>query len=161
MFWGWMVQAMSKSPLKNLTKLLTKNTTPDFRRLEIMETNAPSSDATPAGGFQLLPLDKIDDPSRPLRTDLTPESVQDLVLSIKQMGIIEPIIVRPVGDRYEIIAGHRRMTAASIAQLTLIPTIVKNIGNEETEIFKKHPPALKLALSAKKNITPPRRNFCF
>jgi len=126
-----------------------------------METNAPSSDATPAGGFQLLPLDKIDDPSRPLRTDLTPESVQDLVLSIKQMGIIEPIIVRPVGDRYEIIAGHRRMTAASIAQLTLIPTIVKNIGNEETEIFKKHPPALKLALSAKKNITPPRRNFCF
>ena len=101
-------------------------------------TDALSSVSAPIEGFQLLPLELIDDPARPLRTDLTADSVADLVLSIKQMGIIEPIIVRPIADRFEVIAGHRRLTAASLAQLSLIPAIVKNIENEEAEIMKLH-----------------------
>ena len=55
-----------------------------------------------------LPLALLDDPERPMRQDLTPESVGDLAMSMKEVGMIEPIIVREKGDRYEIIAGHRR-----------------------------------------------------
>ena len=73
-----------------------------------------------------------------MRSDLTPDSVADLVLSIKQMGIIEPIIVKPRAGRFEVIAGHRRLLAATIAQLTLLPAIVRDLGVEETEIMKIH-----------------------
>lgn len=120
------------------TKLLSRNSPARRDTKTKMETNQPTSQPTPAGGFQLVPADQIDDPARPLRTDITPESVQDLVLSIKQMGVIEPIIVRPKGDRYEVIAGHRRLLAATIAKLPLLPAIVRNSGNEETEIIKLH-----------------------
>lgn len=101
-----------------------------------MDKSLPANPAP--GGFQLIPLEKIDDPARPMRSDLTADSVADLVLSIKQMGIIEPIIVKPKADRYEVIAGHRRLLAATIAKLPLLPTIVRVLGVEETEIMKIH-----------------------
>ncbi len=91
-----------------------------------------------AEGFALIPTALIDDPARPLRSDLTPESVAELIVSIKQMGIIEPIILRPANGRFETIAGHRRLYAAQIAKLEQIPCIVRKLGNEETEIMKIH-----------------------
>jgi len=89
-------------------------------------------------GFALIDTKLIDDPSKPLRSDLTPDSVADLVLSIKQLGIIEPLIVKRQGQRYEIIAGHRRFISAQIAQLEQVPCIIKQLGAEETEIMKLH-----------------------
>lgn len=101
-----------------------------------------SSPATPLvqqdDGFKLVSLELIDDPAAPMRSDLTTESVQDLVVSIKQMGLIEPIIIRPVGQRFEVIAGHRRLVASRICQLDQIPCIIKRLGNEETEVMKIH-----------------------
>lgn len=102
-----------------------------------MDDNQLPQPSEPLQGFKLLPLELIDDPARPLRSDITPESVADLVLSIKQVGVIEPIIVKPQGERFEVIAGHRRLLAATIAKLTLLPCIIRTMGAEEGEIINK------------------------
>jgi ParB family chromosome partitioning protein len=88
--------------------------------------------------FEVLSLDLIDDPARPLRSDLSPESVEDLVASIKQVGIIEPLVVKEVGKRFEVIAGHRRLVAATIAGLALVPCYVVKADPQISEVLKMH-----------------------
>jgi len=88
--------------------------------------------------YEILPLDKILDPTRPLRNDLSPESVVDLVASIKQIGIIEPLVVCRSGDSFEVIAGHRRLMAAEVAGLALVPCLITEVTGIEAEILKLH-----------------------
>ncbi len=88
--------------------------------------------------FKSISLDLIDDPEQPMRTDMTPASVEELVLSIKQVGIIEPIVVKPSGRRYEVIAGHRRIYACRLAKLPVVPCYIKHASKEETEMLKIH-----------------------
>ncbi len=102
------------------------------------ETPKPVEPAAPTIEYKVISLDLIDDPERPMRTDLTPESVADLVLSIKQMGIIEPLIVFPKSDRYEVIAGHRRRYASELAKLAEVPCHVHQANKEQIEMMKIH-----------------------
>lgn len=88
--------------------------------------------------FARVSLDQIDDPERPIRTDLSPESVEDLVYSIRKVGLLEPLVVKPVGERYEVIAGHRRLIAAQIAPLAEVPCYIVQADPEQTEIYKLH-----------------------
>lgn len=92
----------------------------------------------PKTEFATISLDIIDDPARPMRHDLSPESVEDLVISIRQVGIIEPLVVKPVGKRYEVIAGHRRLVASSIAGLAQVPCYIVDATKEQTELLKIH-----------------------
>jgi ParB family chromosome partitioning protein len=103
-----------------------------------MEPNQKQTNNMETEGFHLLPLELIDDPARPMRSDLTLDSVQDLVMSIKQVGILEPLLVTSKDGRYEVIAGHRRLMAAQAAGLNEAPCIVRKVGNEEKEIMKIH-----------------------
>lgn len=64
------------------------------------------------------------------RRDMDPEALDELANSIRAQGIIQPLIVRPVGDRYEIIAGERRWRAAQLAGLNEVPVIVRDIPDE-------------------------------
>ncbi|PJB41997.1 MAG: chromosome partitioning protein ParB, partial [Deltaproteobacteria bacterium CG_4_9_14_3_um_filter_44_9] len=57
--------------------------------------------------------------------------IEDLVVSIKEKGIIQPLIVRDVGDGYELIAGERRWRAAKRAGITEVPVIVKKASDTE------------------------------
>ena len=59
------------------------------------------------------------------------EALQDLAQSIKEHGVIQPIIVRKIGDKYEIIAGERRYKASTLAGLTKIPAIIRNLDDKE------------------------------
>ena len=59
------------------------------------------------------------------------EALQDLATSIREHGIIQPIIVRKIGDKYEIIAGERRYKASTLAGLTKIPAIIRNLDDKE------------------------------
>ncbi|MFH1441192.1 MAG: ParB/RepB/Spo0J family partition protein [Candidatus Omnitrophota bacterium] len=61
-----------------------------------------------------------------------PESLKELKQSIKEKGIIQPILVRRKGDAYELIAGERRFRAASLLELGEIPAIVKEIQDEDS-----------------------------
>jgi ParB family chromosome partitioning protein len=59
------------------------------------------------------------------------EALQELAESIRAQGVIQPILVRPIGDgRYEIIAGERRYRAASMAGLSEVPVTVRDVADE-------------------------------
>lgn len=88
--------------------------------------------------LKILPLDKIHDPERPLRFDLSPEGVHDLVESIKRVGIIEPLVVTKVKDDYEVVAGHRRLVAAGLAGLAVAPCMIVEVSGLEKEMMKIH-----------------------
>ncbi len=60
------------------------------------------------------------------------QALKELAVSIKEHGVIQPIIVRKVDNKYEIIAGERRYKASTMAGLTKIPAIVKNLDDKES-----------------------------
>lgn len=81
----------------------------------------------------MVPVEKIvPNPNQP-RRDFEPEALQDLADSLRQKGIIQPLIVREIagGDRFEIVAGERRWRAAQIAQLHELPVIVREFSDSE------------------------------
>lgn len=65
------------------------------------------------------------------RKDMSQQALEDLALSIRAQGVIQPIVVRKVAnDRYEIIAGERRWRASQLAQLSEVPCIVRDVPDE-------------------------------
>ncbi len=99
---------------------------------------AAAGAARPAGDELVrLPLDLLQRGKYQPRIDMRPESLAELAESIKAQGIVQPIVVRPVGtpaptesQRYEIIAGERRWRAAQLAGLAEIPAIVRRVADE-------------------------------
>lgn len=59
-------------------------------------------------------------------------ALKELALSIREHGVIQPIIVRKIGTKYEIIAGERRYKASTMAGLTKIPAIIRNLDDKES-----------------------------
>lgn len=65
------------------------------------------------------------------RKEFNQEALDALVNSIREKGVLQPLIVRKNGDKYEIIAGERRWRASKLAGLTEVPVIEKELDNEE------------------------------
>ena len=61
------------------------------------------------------------------------EKLEELALSIGKYGVIQPIVVRPVGNKFEIIAGERRFKASRLANRSTIPAIVINLSDKDSE----------------------------
>jgi ParB family chromosome partitioning protein len=76
-------------------------------------------------------ISKID--SNPYQTRLAyyHESMEELKQSIKQLGIVTPLVVRPIGDRYQLVSGSRRLKAAQELGLKEVPVIVKELSDQE------------------------------
>ena len=65
------------------------------------------------------------------RRDMHPEALEELAESIKVQGVMQPIVVRPIGDgRYELIAGERRWRATQLAGLDKIPAVIRDVPDE-------------------------------
>lgn len=88
--------------------------------------------------FKEIPLHKINDPKFDARFDYSPESVEDLVDSIRRVGIIEPLVVRKEGKEFSLIAGRRRRTAADILQLATVPCLIVESTEEEADLLTLH-----------------------
>jgi len=81
--------------------------------------------------IQNLPLAQImPSPLQP-RTEFRSEHLTELVESIREQGIIQPLIVRKVGEKYELIAGERRWRAATELQLAEAPVIIRKASDRE------------------------------
>ncbi|MGC8744243.1 MAG: ParB/RepB/Spo0J family partition protein [Verrucomicrobiia bacterium] len=76
-----------------------------------------------------VPIDKLKPSAFQPRKDFSQESIAELAESIKQQGILQPLIVRRAGEYYEIIAGERRYRAAQIAGLTEAPVVIKEVDD--------------------------------
>lgn len=83
------------------------------------------------GAQDEIDINLIDPNPRQPRTVFDQEALQELVTSIKEIGILQPPVVRKVGNRYELIMGERRLRAAKIAGLTRIPVIIRQTPNNE------------------------------
>jgi ParB family chromosome partitioning protein len=78
-----------------------------------------------------IPIDLIVlNPYQP-RKQFYEESLQELADSIRNFGVIQPILVRRKDDQYELIAGERRLRASKLAGLALVPAIVTDYSNQE------------------------------
>lgn len=88
-----------------------------------------------ANGDQLkaIPVDLIQRGQYQPRLEIRSEALEDLAESIKAQGVIQPVVIRPVGNggRYELIAGERRWRAAQLAGLSTIPAIIKHVADAD------------------------------
>lgn len=76
-------------------------------------------------------LDKLKAREDQPRKNFDDDSLEELATSIKADGVIQPIVVRKVGDKYEIIAGERRFRASKLAGLEKVPIVVKNVSDRK------------------------------
>ena len=83
------------------------------------------------GAQDEIDINLIDPNPRQPRTVFDQEALQELVASIKEIGILQPPVVRIVGARYELIMGERRLRAAKLAGLKQIPVIIRQTPNNE------------------------------
>ncbi|ELS03443.1 ParB-like partition protein [Xenococcus sp. PCC 7305] len=85
-----------------------------------------------------LPLEKIIISQQQPRCYFDPDKLEQLTISVKEHGILEPLLVRPLKDKnYELVAGERRFRAATAASLKEVPVIIKELNDKQ---------ALQLAL---------------
>lgn len=66
------------------------------------------------------------------RTEFDRDALESLAQSIKEKGVLQPLLVRKKNDKYEIIAGERRWRAAQLAGLEKVPAVIKNLSDSET-----------------------------
>lgn len=79
-----------------------------------------------------IEVDKIVPNKFQPRINFDEESLDELAKSIKEHGIIEPLVVRQVDDKYEIIAGERRYRAACMAGLPTVPAVLSNMDDQQS-----------------------------
>ena len=105
-----------------------------FDAVDMMTADVPKAET--GNGLQSLPVDKIkpfhDHPFHLYQG----ERLDDMVESIREHGVLNPVIVRKKGNGYEMLSGHNRQNAAKLAGLTEIPAIVKEgLSDEEAYVY--------------------------
>lgn len=90
------------------------------------ETSKPSGE-----NFLEIDLDLIEPNSEQPRSRFTEEKLEELAQSIRANGIVQPIVVRKRGARYQIVAGERRWRAAQKAGLQKIPAVIKEVADDK------------------------------
>ena len=88
------------------------------------------SAAPPQGDLRMLPVSQLAPGKYQPRLDMRPESLQELADSIRAQGLMQPILVREAGGRYEIIAGERRWRAAQLAGLNEVPVLLREVADD-------------------------------
>jgi ParB family chromosome partitioning protein len=98
-----------------------------------VEAPVAGAGAAPArGGLQMMPVSSIEPHLDQPRRHFDEEALEELAASIKSRGLIQPLVVRPHGHRYHIVAGERRWRAAQRARLHEVPVIVREFSDSET-----------------------------
>lgn len=102
----------------------------------IAAPDAVNSDGQPSsvsldGSLRHIPIEFLQPGKYQPRKDMSPDALEELSTSIQAQGIIQPIVVRSVGEnKYEIIAGERRWRASQMAKLHEVPCLIKEVPDE-------------------------------
>ncbi len=112
---------------RGLSALLpTRPATPTGNSASAVAT-APAVEMTPSR----LPIDSVQaNPLQP-RTVFEPAKLEELAASIRANGVIQPIVVRKLGDGYQIVAGERRWRASKLAGLAEVPVVVQDVADPQ------------------------------
>ncbi|MBN8551539.1 MAG: ParB/RepB/Spo0J family partition protein [Caulobacterales bacterium] len=99
----------------------------------LSEAGADAPDAPPPSAPTDIPIELIRrNPEQPRRT-FTEAELESLTTSVKERGVLQPILIRPApdGDGYQIVAGERRWRAAQRASLATIPTVIRELDDRQ------------------------------
>ena len=88
-------------------------------------------EAEPSGDFFQCEVNRIRPNRFQPRRNFSGTDLEELSRSIAEQGVIQPLLVRRDGDRFELIAGERRLRAAKMAGLSEVPVVVKTVGDTE------------------------------
>lgn len=98
--------------------------------LSAAESESPVRNVSEKSLYQ-LPIEIIRQSPHQPRQIMEPEALQALSESIRQQGVVQPIVVRKMNNEYELIAGERRWRAAQQAGLQEIPAVIKSVNDQE------------------------------
>lgn len=123
----------TKKSRAKASKAATSNPNPDVQEVPQDASSFETADQQPAPAVQLLDLNKIVNSTYNPRKDFRSETLQELADSIRQVGVLQPICVRPKEGGFEIVYGERRYWAAAMAGLKFIPALVRELSDAEAE----------------------------
>jgi ParB family chromosome partitioning protein len=93
------------------------------------------TEETPTSGLERVAVERIDpNPFQP-RREIPAESLKELANSIRASGMVQPVLLRPVNGRYQLVVGERRWRAAQLAGLEHIPAVVREVSDREALEF--------------------------
>jgi ParB family chromosome partitioning protein len=94
--------------------------------------SSPAPAATEAPAAVELPIDSIvRNPNQP-RKDFSDKALRELAASLGQSGVLQPVVVRRLGDGYQLVVGERRWRAAKLAGLTRIPAVIRETTDAQS-----------------------------
>jgi len=100
-------------------------------RPQVAPPVAAPAEPTADGGVREIPLDMIDRNPWQTRTRMDEAALEELATSIRSSGVLQPIVVRYIDNRYQLIAGERRWLASQRAGKATVPAIVRTVSNEQ------------------------------
>lgn len=113
--------------------LATSNASRDRQeeQAEQPQVAAPATQAGKEKELRRLPVEWLRPGKYQPRRDMAPDALEELASSIRAQGVIQPIVVRPVGpEQFEIIAGERRWRASQMAELDQVPCVVRDVPDD-------------------------------
>lgn len=113
------VADQAPAPVPVVSRFVTPKPSP------VVESTLPED-----AGLREIPVEQIVPNRRQPRTDFDEASLQSLAASIKSAGLMQPIMVRPLSNGYELVAGERRWRAAKLIGLKLIPAVVRPVDDQ-------------------------------
>ena len=103
--------------------------TPEAQAAQATDISAPG--VVPGAVYAELPIGSIEPNPRQPRSVFDPDALAELVYSIREVGLLQPVVVREAGNHYELIAGERRLRASKEAGLTHIPAIIRATDDDD------------------------------
>ncbi len=95
--------------------------------------SSPGPSSTESGTTTVeLPIDSISPNPQQPRKDFDDNSLHDLAASLKQSGVLQPVVVRRLGDGYQLVVGERRWRAAKLAGMTRIPALIREASDAQS-----------------------------
>ncbi len=93
--------------------------------------SSDTGDLHPGARVLEIDLGDLEPNTHQPRTEFDPDAVQELADSIREKGVIQPVVARRCGSRYQLIAGERRLRAAKKAGLATVPAILLEVGSDQ------------------------------
>lgn len=82
--------------------------------------------------FKMLPIEKVFPNANQPRKIFDKKALEELAQSIRENGVLQPILVRQIGNNYQIVSGERRYRASKLAGIKSIPAVVRHLSEEKT-----------------------------
>ncbi|MGL5091364.1 MAG: ParB/RepB/Spo0J family partition protein [Aeromonas sobria] len=121
---------------KGLDALLSTSTAARQKQVMSDQRTEQAMAPTNQGELRKLPVEWLQSGKYQPRKDMSQDALEELANSIRTQGVIQPIVVRPLGEQsFEIIAGERRWRASQLARLDVVPCIVKDVPDEAAVVI--------------------------